>query len=370
MDSTAVIDAARRVAHVANQHADESGDQRHLAGAIVDEMTASGLLGLLAPARIGGSEADLHVVVDAVEAVASGDGSAGWCLLKAISTNMLAAYLPPDSADEMWSDPNIVTGGSFNPTRGHAVEVAGGIRLSGRWDWGTGVTHSAWMLCGAVLSGPTPTPIACFVPRHEVEVHDTWRAYGMAGTGSHDFSVVECFVPAKRCFSGLLAEPVEQGRPYRLPLGAQIAVPHAGVALGLAEAAVGEFCQLAATKFPLMSIQPLADRPRVQFEVGRARARLEGARAYVHRAIDQAFAPIDEGRPAAPHELAGLSLAPVHATAECIAVVDTVLQLAGGSAVHLSNPLQRIARDIHVAGAHFLVDPERFTTWGQGMLGR
>ncbi len=50
-----------------------------------------------------------------------------------------------------------------------------------------------------------------YFPREDCEVIDTWDVMGMRGTGSHDISVTEGYVPKSRTF-GVVAE-FEPGVP-------------------------------------------------------------------------------------------------------------------------------------------------------------
>src|SRR5919107_871120 len=92
------------------------------------------------PRAYGGPEADPMTLVEAIEAVSVGDGSAGWCTMIASTTSSLSMFLPPDTARELYSDPAIVTGGAFSPTGTGAVDDDG-VHVTGRWQWGSGTQH-------------------------------------------------------------------------------------------------------------------------------------------------------------------------------------------------------------------------------------
>jgi alkylation response protein AidB-like acyl-CoA dehydrogenase len=376
----AALQAARDLAPAIRKAAPDNEAARRLGDGTVTAMRRAGLFAILLPATYGGAELPLPEAMAVIEEVSAADGSAGWCLLKGAVTNQMAGYLPEAAAREIWADPTIVTGGSLNP-RGRAIEVPGGYRLTGRWDWGTGVGHSAWVVGGAVVvdpvdASPRPGPApgvpetkALVFPRDETTVHDTWRAAGMRATASGEFEVRDLFVPAERTFDGMVAEPVVHGANYAIPYIAQAMVPHASVAVGLARGALADFRELARTKVPLLSPSRLFEQDRVAEAVGRAEAMVHAARATVLAAVDQAWASRARAGRTDEDRLVHLSLAAVYATELCVAAVDVVHSLAGGSAVDEHSPLQRAFRDIHVAATHFQVRPDKYLISGRALLG-
>jgi alkylation response protein AidB-like acyl-CoA dehydrogenase len=378
-EPSAALQAARDLAPAIRKAAPDNEAARRLGEETVTALRRAGLFAVLLPAAYGGAELPLPAAMAVIEEVSAADGSAGWCLLKGAATNQMAGYLPERAAREIWADPTIVTGGSLNP-RGRAVEVPGGYRLTGRWDWGTGVGHSTWVIGGAVVvdadSSPRPGPApgvpetkALVFPRADTTVHDTWRAAGMRATASGEFEVRDLFVPVERTFDGMVARPVVRGPNYAIPYIAQAMVPHAAVAVGLARGALADFRELARTKVPLLSPSRLFEQDRVAERVGRAEAMVHAARATALAAVDAAWA--SQARAGRPDEdrLVHLSLAAVYATELCVAAVDIVHTLAGGSAVDEHSPLQRAFRDVHVAATHFLVRPDKYLLSGRALLG-
>jgi len=350
----------------------EAETARRLPAGLVDWMLDAQLFAILQPAQYGGLDLPMVAALDILEAVSAIDGSVGWCLLKGSTSNQLAAYVAETGARAIWADPRIVVAGSFNP-KGRALRVDGGYRLTGRWDWGTGTTHSAWIMGGAmVVTGdgiPLPAPHGgptiktLFVPRTDVALTDTWDTHGMRGTGSVDFAVDDVFVPEERTIDGPMSRPVIATANTAVPLVAQVMVPHAAVAIGIARGCLAAFVDLAQNKTPLMASGKLAEQPLTHDGVGRARALIDSSRAYVRATVAEAWAP-----DATPATYPALSLSATQATHACAEAVDILYRLAGGSAVSAASPIARRWRDIHVAASHFLVNHEKFAAAGKAML--
>ena len=66
------------------------------------------------------------------------------------TSGLISGYLPPRRRREIYGRPDVVTGGVFAP-RGEAVVVDGGYRVRGRWAFGSGSEHCAWLLGGCVV---------------------------------------------------------------------------------------------------------------------------------------------------------------------------------------------------------------------------
>ncbi|MGH7693492.1 MAG: hypothetical protein ACRENH_00850, partial [Gemmatimonadaceae bacterium] len=67
----------------------------------------------------------------------------------------------------------------------------------------------------SLLTEPVAMVMAYF-PREQCQVIDTWNVMGMRGTGSHDISVSDVFVPKTRTFP--MVPEFEPGSHYQGPL--------------------------------------------------------------------------------------------------------------------------------------------------------
>src|SRR5436309_1131950 len=106
----------------------------------------------------------------------------------------------------------------------------------------------------------------------------------MRGTGSHDYSVTDLFVPEAWSFP---VQALAQGPALRPGLGCprpflELApLILSAVGLGVARDAVESFMALAATKTPLGMTQSLTNQATVHERLGRAEAMLRAARTYL-----------------------------------------------------------------------------------------
>jgi alkylation response protein AidB-like acyl-CoA dehydrogenase len=371
--------AALRISALARELAPETERARALPPALVQELREAGLLRACAPSSLGAPQAAPALVLSCAEAIARGDASAGWCVSIAVTSSLLSAYLPADGAAEVFGDRDAVAAGVWAPTA-VAAPVDGGVRVSGRWSFCSGIAHSVWLFAGCVLDdgragdGP-PTLRVVALPTSELQVLDTWHTSGLRGTGSHDSVAETLFVPERRLLALLGAAPRLDEPLYRFPIFAFFALSIAAAALGNARGAIDELIELAAAKTGLGSSRVLAERPATQASVGAAEASLRAARALFYEAIDQAWTAAQEPAAARDPDSAsvqlrlGLRLAATHAVRTSAEVARSMYDLGGGTAIYDSSPLQRRFRDAHAATAHFQVNAATWELAGRILLG-
>ncbi|MER5866251.1 hypothetical protein [Kitasatospora sp. NPDC002040] len=152
----------------------------------------------------GGPELNSIEQTEVIEALSYGDAAAGWCAMIGSDSGLYAQFLDEPVAKEMFTSLDMVTAGLLFPV-GRADRVSGGYRLTGRWPFGSGITHADWVISGAFvhLDGQ-PEPGAngephdsklFIVPRTDVEVIDTWHTTGLAGSGSCDYAISDLMPP-------------------------------------------------------------------------------------------------------------------------------------------------------------------------------
>ena len=347
---------------LAAERATETESLRRLPDDVAASLVASGLLRAWVPTTYGGGGASALEVFDAIEALAFHDGATGWCGMIGATTSLTSAFLPPEWASRIYGDPRAVTGGFAMPA-GVGKRIDGGLRVDGRWAWGSGTHHCTWIGGGVRVEGEG-SPFV-FFERDQVELLDTWRVAGLKGTGSTDYEVTDAFVPEGRWVHVGRNAPVVDGAVYRLPFFGTLATGVCMVALGLARRAQAELVEIAGGKTPAGSRRTLAERATVQLEVAQAEAAWRSARAFVREAVDAATAA-DE----ITDELkATLRMAATNAAWAAAGAVDRMYHAGGGSSIHESSPMQRVFRDVHVVTQHAMVAERTLEPLGRRALG-
>jgi alkylation response protein AidB-like acyl-CoA dehydrogenase len=371
------LDAVAALAPQIEAAADENERNRRLSVPLVGAMARAGLFRLWRPRSFGGEESDPITVLRVVEAVSRIDGAAGWCVCIAGNTSLPCGHLPKEAAREiLGSDPDIVTAGTWPPL-GKAVIVDGGYRVTGRWPFASGCHHSASMQAGCrIFDGDQPrlrsdgTPVVrvVFFPAASCEILDTWYTAGMRGTGSHDFSVTDIFVPTEHTVS-FQEPPVEPGPLYALPIIGLSAAAISGVTLGIARHAIDILLEVARVKVGLRTQQVISQHAVLQADLGRAEGLLRSARALLYQTLDEIWQVAAAGGTLSIMQRATLLLAATQAARAAIQTVDLMFSAGGSASLYASSRMERCLRDIRTAGQHAAVVPANYEMFGQASLG-
>jgi len=376
-DVDRLIEAARALRSEIDAVRDELDRQRRLPPTLVEAMRSAGMFTLWLPRTLGGPA--LHVIdfIKIIEELARFDGSVGWCATNGAGYSRLAGYLPSSVAAEIFEGGRSVLAGTLNPT-GKAVAVAGGYRVTGRWAYGSGITHSNWTIGRCIVhdgdkprleSDGTPEVRIMIFPTSAVEIIDTWHVGGLRGTGSHDYRVADLYVAQDYSFPGFTPSPTVPGTLYALPMTTVAGVTIAAVPLGIARAAIDALIDLAHAKTPMGSAVLMRDRPAVQADVGRAESLLRSARAFLFEAVQELWDEVDGGAPASMRKRALVRLANARAAAASAHVVDLMHKSGGGTSIYESNRLERCFRDVHAATQHIAVASGNYEIGGRVLLG-
>jgi alkylation response protein AidB-like acyl-CoA dehydrogenase len=282
-----------------------------------------------------------------------------------ITSTLLVAYLPPVSRDELFGNGRGLAAGVWAP-QGKARRVPGGVVVSGRWAFCSGITHADVLFAGCVLED---RPAVVALPTEQLQILDTWHTLGLRGTGSHDTVAEEVFVPDNRVLS-IFDGPVIDRPLYRFPPFGFFAACITAAAMGNARAAIDNFVELASTKKGVAASRTLAERSTIQVAVATAESALEAARAGYYQTIDAAWQASQEGRAVPLEARTQLRLAATHGARVSADVVRTMYDLAGGSAIYDGAPLQRRLRDAFTATAHFQVNEASRELPGRILLGQ
>ena len=377
MDAKGVIKNIEALLPTIRSRREDIEQARRLPRDLVDELVKTGVFTLNVPKDLGGQQATPLDGMRAVELVSSADGSTGWCTMIAAGNNIASGFLIEAGAKEVFADPTAPCAGIAAPI-GAAARVDGGLQVTGRWPFASGITHCEWIFAGAIVmedGKPVMTPhgpeiVHVYMPVAEVEIHDTWYVSGLCGTGSNDFSVKDAFIPEQRIFN--LFDPSGH-RPdphYQLPAASGFVCGLACVSLGIARAALDEVIELAPTKTPAMSFAVMADKPVAQIEIARAEAALGSARSFLFSSMEDLWQTASAGEPVSKRQNAMVRIAALNAVETGNTVAGLANTLGGSSSIYSKSALQRHARDAEAVTHHFTVTPHVWEDAGRVLLGR
>jgi len=344
----------------------------------------AGVFGMVLPRSWGAPELDPLTQIRVIEALATAEGSAGWCAMIGCDSGYITAFLDEHVAREMYPDIWVSTAATVTAT-GQATPVRGGYRVNGRFPFSSGCQHSewVWMGCNVVENGAprvnsngVPEIRTCLLRLAECEILDTWYTTGLRGTGSHDLVVHDVFVPAERTFSFQDPNLVKRPGPlYAFPL--MFIAKGAAPALGIARHAIDVVVENAQRKPARRMIlgdrsEPaklLRDEVFVQDSVARAETLLGAARAYLFDVVGEAWETLCKEERLSPTQQARFITVYAHVVGSCVEAVQQVYKASGGTAVYQSSPLDRCVRDVLTMNQHLMGSLRTYEIAGRLLLG-
>jgi alkylation response protein AidB-like acyl-CoA dehydrogenase len=341
-------------------------DLRRLPAETVAEAAEAGYFAMLLPAAHGGREAGFAEFLDSTRRIAQGCTSSAWTLSFLALHAWLLCKFEPQLQAELFSGGAVPMAPAPLAPTGTATPVEGGYRVSGAWDWATGIMHSNWVMVGCNVPGAGPR--FAVLPVADVSIEDNWHVAGMCATGSATVHVRDAFVPAHRTvdlmqmqFAGGPGEALHNMATIRYPLGPTLALVACTPALGAAEAAVESFTARMAAKVQAYSGARQAELPATHLRLGEALALLHAAQLVWRDAIREleSIGPSGAGAPVASRVRIRLAAATVVRMANDI--INNLAAAAGASAGFRSAPLQRALRDVQMMRGHVVFDWDRAT---------
>lgn len=142
------------------------------------------------------------------------------------------------------------------------------------------------------------------------------------------------------------------------------------VSVGAAAAAVDQAVELCRAKTAAYNAVPLREQQLPQFQMGRAKARVDASRDTLHAAAGEAYAEVERtGQLLSREAKIRLQLAACFAAETCAEAVRLVNDAVGASAIRESQPFERHFRDTHTLLQHSSKSSARYASAGRLMLG-
>lgn len=372
------IDAALSLLPDIRGMADEIDDARRLPDRLVGRLTDAGFFRMMLDRELGGLEADPLTAAQVVETLSKVSPSVGWVVMIVASTNFWAARTLPDEAvrDVFTPDKPMNVTGNLVP-HGRALKADGGWRISGQWPLGSGCSLVDWMASGGWLHGErgpiiedgAPAWRVFYTPIGDCRILDTWHSTGLRGTGSHDYTMDDVFVPDLLVTRHPLRAPsLRPSRRYAY--SAVVIGSMASVALGAARGAIDSLIEIFGAKLELPSGRAASSIIDKQADLGAAEALVGSARAYLYDILAQVWDRVTAGEPLTSELRGRFRLACTNAATASVTAVDRIYRAGGTDSIYTSSPVERFFRDTHTVAAHVAMRPSTLADGGALLLGQ
>jgi alkylation response protein AidB-like acyl-CoA dehydrogenase len=307
--------------------------------------------------------------------LAGAEASVAWLIWNNTLPCLWSRFLNDAARERVFGDSSRLFAGSTRPT-GQAVPTGGGFRLSGRWSLVSGCELADYLhlMCLVHEDGAPrmrapgqPDLRVLFVPKGTYDILDTWHVGGLRGSGSHDVTVDDVFVPAEDSFSP--TPPVAgNSQLAQLPI---IPVMIAGLGaqfLGMAHAAIAVTIKSLRNKVSVDPGASIHERPSVLADIAASNAAVAAAGSHLHTSMTAVWKNVKNKLPTA-EDRAALYSAGLHAAAIARAGVVAMHAAAGTTALYIDCPLERSLRDLQTMERHIAAQPLWLEDAGRVLLG-
>ena len=347
---------------------------RRMDDELVEPMDAAGLFSVVVPKRWGGPGLGPHELNTVIETVAHGDVSTAWVTGFYNLHNWLLCRYPLEVQEELFADRASVRAAAILSPPGSAERVEGGLRVSGRWGYATGMLHASHALVPVMVDGEL---LWAIVAREQLEILDDWDVAAMSATGSVTIVATDALVPSgwSMPFGKMMSATDHDGlfheeEAMRLPFSV-LTYGTASLYVGALDATVEMMRERMETSSGQNS-PPRKERSLMRVRWVNAYQTARIMHLVRDAATEEAIQIARQGR---PQTLEEESRAQLHILTLRHTVRDTLRDLVDGngtSGYRSDNHLRRMSADIAMVSTHAIhgeydVMMDRYARWLLGM---
>lgn len=372
---------ARAMVPALRERAARAEEARIILPETMAELHANGVLRALQPKRWGGMELPFEACFDVAYEIARGCASTSWAGVNLLIHHWMLGLWPEQAQQDVWGDdPQATIASGVNTAQGKAWVADGGYRVSGRWNFSSGVNVATWNMLGiTVQDGPEAGSAHLIViPKSDYTIIDDWQVMGMRSTGSMTVEVNDIFVPSHRLLNVLDLRGGNSAPGTKTNPGALFRVAMSGFSghiiastlVGNAQAALESTVATIKAKSSGNAPVKLSEVQAVQMRISSAAARIDAAYRIVRGDMAEAQTCAEAGDVPSLERKLQAKRDVSYAVGLCNEALDILTALGGAHGIYDSSPMQRMFRDARSGATHIqFAQDMNFTTWGTVALG-
>ena len=359
-----LLQKAKEVGELAEKYAAQADLDTRFPDEVIEKIKEAGFQKLLRPKAYGGQNLDYYTFGDIIRTVANYNVSAAWLTYFAIIHETWPAFLPKEGRDELFNSGALMAD-VFAPI-GKVVDDGEGYRLSGQWNFCSGVFACDWIALGAVhkmQDGTEPEFSLFIVHKKDVEIIENWDSIGLRGTGSNGVKVDNVYVPSHlvfpltRVLNGATAPDGNYEEDYQIfnvPYLAFFLAGFAHIAIGAAERLIRNFKEKTESRIRIFNNNTNEkDAGSAQRTLAELNIQLTALKALAKEYADRLHYYQDNGiRVLEEEEREQLFAIRGYIAKTATEMASRILITLGGNSVYKSESSERFVRDILAVAAH------------------
>lgn len=357
------IERVRALQPLIALHADEADAQGCIAAPVFDALKAAGLFRLTVAKRSGGEGGSMRSFVETVAEIAKTSPGTAWAYGLLAGTTGMIASLPEAQTDLLFRRGDEL-GCFVGAKTGVATRSGDGYLVSGQWPYASGCLHADWAWCGVIVRNEQGEQIDSGNAFINLSSDDTgiirdWNVAGLSASGSNRVKAEGHHVPAALLVRdsdmadmvALVGESRIEPRdlwPVEPQFGLTVLPAMMGAAAGMLEAVRQKM-----NDRPILAWEYArqSDSEQLLAKLGEAAIKIDSAWMHVHRACDVVDC-IAQERSATKMEKVRTQADCGYAMRLIREAADMLLDIAGPGAFTLTNPVQRLWRDLSIGSRH------------------
>jgi 3-hydroxy-9,10-secoandrosta-1,3,5(10)-triene-9,17-dione monooxygenase len=377
----ALLQRARALAPKLRERSYATNKAGRIPGETIADFWEHKLNYLLRPKKFGGPAVRPDHAFQVAFELGRGDGSAAWVWSVMLIHDLFVAHFPEEFQKEYWGKDRTLSASSFPPT-GKPTPVKGGVRVSGKWSFCSGVDNADWMFLGAFFgppSGGSPVPDIRYVmvPKGDYEIIEDWEVMGLNGTGSKSVVINDKFVPDHRIVSHkdmseatspgtkLHSEPV-----YRTPIWSFVPFTISAPACGIAQGALEAFIEDMKVRDDSFAHSPLSKKPGMHVRIAEASAMIDCGDLLYKRSYRETIDKVLAGEAPSIEFRARSRRDQGYCVRLAKAAVGLLIDASGGRGIYERQHVQRAFRDLQAISGHVVAGWDQAAySYGQIALG-
>lgn len=355
-----LLQSAHEVGKLAEQEAAQAEINSTVSENVINLLKESKITRIMLPKDYNEPQVNLKEFTDIVRTVSSYNISAGWLTYLYPLHNILPAYLPKPTRDEIVNQGGLIC--DVFAAVGKAEKVDGGYIINGVWNFASGVLYSDWIGLGVAAEVDDSDKREIVMPifhKDQVEIIKNWDTFGLRGTGSNQVKVDNVFVPTDRILrldhADKFSRPPEEDYDkdylfYDAPFYATFYLGFPAIALGGAERILKEFKKLTEQRVRLVDGVRESESPRSQRVLAEISMQYHAADAL----MDKYIKLLNESRDRSNDEFLRGEFFAIRTSIIkiCTDIAVRSLLTLGGGALYKGSAIELFIRDILSVATH------------------
>lgn len=373
----ALLQGAEKIGKLAEEEAHEADQNATVSANVVNLIKETQISRMMLPREYGGPQASLSTFAKVIQKVANYNLSAAWLTFLYPLHNSLPSYLPKAGRDEIVNQGGLIA--DIFAALGTAEPDGDGLRISGKWNFVSGILHSDWVGVGVKVKLPgRDKPVVCLpiLKTSEVEIVENWDTFGLRGTGSNQIIADNVYVPKERILDLEKAESTR--RPpdedydkdypfYHVPFYPAFYIGFPAIAIGGAERVIEEFKMLTEKRVRLMDGVRESESPRSQRVIAEISTDLHSAKGLMAQYISLLENYEKDGEITPLGEFFAIRTKIIKL---CTDIAVRAMLTLGGAALYKGGTLEMFIRDILSVATHKTsLYEDSVAAYGQDLFG-